>query len=52
MKTVVFTTSSRVSPTFARTSFRFVSALFVCATTPSTSSPVFGSIPVCPEQKT
>src|SRR5712691_4866514 len=52
MKTVVFTTSASVSPTIARTSFRFVSALFVCATIPSRSSPLLGSSPVCPEQKT
>src|SRR4051794_20503757 len=51
-KIVVFRTSVIVSPAPSSTAAMFLSARSVCASTPSTSSPVAGSRPSCPEQKT
>src|SRR3954447_22930590 len=52
-KIVVFTTSAIVRPAASRTAVRFRSARSACASTPPpTSSPVVGSSPICPEQKT
>ena len=51
-KIVVFTTSSKLSPAASRTDWRLRSERSAWASTPSASSPVAGSSPSWPEQKT
>src|ERR1035437_5059190 len=51
-KMFVLTTSAIVNPAAPRTASRLRRALSACSWTPPSSSPVTGSSPSCPEQKT
>ena len=49
MNTVVLTTAAGVAPASARMAFMLARACAVASTPPSTSAPVAGSMPICPD---